>query len=156
MEEQNPLTMSIDSLASSHGNFPDQSLLRGANSISKIYKQAQTLFLTRQLPEALQVIEPLITADTRDADSRAESPWSSCAPIASATKKARVKVWNLYLALVNAIIELGPDEGKSQLGNAKWRALASRAQDGTIWEDVVQAGYNGVESAVDLGVVVKL
>lgn len=81
---------------------------------------------------------------------------SSYAPIASAPKKARVKIWNLYLALVNAIIELGPDEGKSQLGSAKWRAVAAKAHHGTIWEDVVQAGYNGIESAVDAKVVAKL
>ena len=126
--------------------------------ISKTYKQASNLFLTRRLPEALQVLEPIISPpkpeDEEDGQEQPEA--SEPAPVASGSKSARVKVWNLYITLVNAIVELGPVDGKAQFGSSQWRALVSKARDGTIWEDVVRDGYHGKEGRVDADVISNL
>lgn len=80
----------------------------------------------------------------------------SAAPIAAASRNTRVKVWSFFLTLLNAIIELGPEEGKLVFGSSKWRSLAAKARDGGIWEEVVTLGYGGVEGDVDGEVVVNL
>ena len=150
------LTDSVGSLSSSR-------TLRSPNKaqstlISKTYKQASNLFLTRRLPEALQALKPIIAPPKRDeeVDDREDSDPKDPAPIATASKNARVKVWNLYITLLNAIVELGPEEGKAQFGSTQWRSLAAKARDGTIWEDVVRDGYHGREGRVDADVISNL
>jgi hypothetical protein len=68
----------------------------------------------------------------------------------------RIKVWNLYITILSAIVELGPEDGKIQFGQKEWKAIASKVRDGGIWETVVQAGYGGREGAVDADVVYNL
>ena len=151
-------------LTDSLGSLSSSRTLRSPNKgqsslISKTYKQASNLFLTRRLPEALQVLEPIITPPKHDNDDE-ESPEPTegrdPAPIVSASKNARVKVWNLYVTLLNAIVELGPEEGKAQFGSTPWRSLAAKARDGTVWEDVVRDGYHGREGRVDADVISNL
>ncbi len=119
---------------------------------SKTYRQASTLFLTRRLPEALTTLLPLITPSTQEGSSGAVEP----APVATASRTTRIKVWSLYLTILNAIIELDPDEGKDAFGTQEWRAICSRVRDGEVWEEVVQSGYHGVEGNVDSDVVINL
>ena len=129
-----------------------------ASPFARVYKQASHLFLTRQLPEALQVVEPIVSPQIQESDDpgHEEPIISGPAPIATAPRNARVKVWSLYLTLINSVIELGPEEGRTQFGSTKWRAIVAKARDGSIWEDIVQAGYGGHEGNVDAEVVSNL
>ena len=172
------LTDSLDSLGSSRlvgaGSVSDASAKRAASQISRAYKQGSQFFLQRRFPESLFTIQPLITRKPVDGISRtatsesgksvgtedgAADPSQSQslpAPIASASRAARVKVWSLYITLLNSIVELGPDDGKNQFGNAQWRVMERKVRDGSVWEDVVQNGYGGNEGAVDPDVVSNL
>ncbi|OTA91623.1 hypothetical protein M434DRAFT_397140 [Hypoxylon sp. CO27-5] len=141
------LSNSITSLASSTSSRPS------SNNISKTYRQASQLFLTRRLPEALSTVLPLITpsAETSDVNGLTEP-----APVARASRSTRIKVWSLYLTILNAILELDSDEGKDAFGAQEWRALCKKVRDGDVWEEVVQYGYHGVEGEVDSDVVINL
>ena len=130
-----------------------------ASQIAKTYRQAAQLFLTRRLPEALSTIEPVIVpqaAEQSDGEHSNEERTPRLAPIATVSKGTRVKVWSFYLTFLNSVIELGPEEGKHAFGTTKWKALAAKARDGSIWEDVVRDGYGGNEGAVDADVVINL
>jgi hypothetical protein len=65
-------------------------------------------------------------------------------------------VWSLYLTILNAIVELEPEDGKQAFGTQEWRALVAKVRDGHVWEEVVQNGYRGVEGDVDADVVINL
>ncbi|MCJ1417489.1 hypothetical protein MMC32_003833 [Xylographa parallela] len=148
-----------DSISSSRalGSLTSNPSVKRINSlVSKTYKQASALFLTRRLLEALETLEPLICPlETADGSQTGDGS-NARALIASANQSLRVKVWNLYLSLLNAIIELGPDEGKTTFGNKEWRNLLAKARDGTIWDEVVNIGYEGTEGKVDADVVSNL
>ncbi|KAK0892806.1 hypothetical protein LTR02_013204 [Friedmanniomyces endolithicus] len=132
---------------------------RSTNSlIVRTYKEATQLYLTKRFKEALEVLEPIITAQPADEDehTNGDAGLIGAAPVAQSSKGTRTKVWVFYLSLLHAIVDLGPEEGKLVFGSGRWRELAAKARDGTIWEDVVQAGYGGEEGAVDADVVVNL
>lgn len=125
--------------------------------IAKTYRQAAQLFLTRRLPEALSTIEPVITPENSDQDGQDHhSKQNNFAPIAYASRGTRIKVWSFYLTFLNSVIELGPEEGKHAFGSAKWKALVAKCRDASVWEEVVQAGYAGVEGSVDPDVIINL
>ncbi|KAF2728719.1 hypothetical protein EJ04DRAFT_503651 [Polyplosphaeria fusca] len=125
--------------------------------IAKAYRQAAQLFLTRRLPEALSTIEPIITTpEQHDSSGELNGDLSSFAPIASASRGTRVKVWSFYLTFLNSVVELGAEEGKHAFGSTRWKQLVSKCRDGSIWEDVVRDGYAGVDGDVDAEVVVNL
>lgn len=140
------LSASMSSLSSSLSSARQHS----SSHISKTYRQASTLFLTRRLPEALSTILPLITPSGPEEDS------SEPAPVARASRTTRIKVWSLYLTILNAIVELDPDEGKDAFGTQEWRATCSKVREGEVWEEVVRNGYHGVEGDVDSDVVINL
>lgn len=150
-----PFGSSIQSLGSSFGTL---SLPRQKSShISKIYKQASASFLTRDFTEAFATLEPILTAPKPSEDDLSTGDETEReAPIATANRSLRVKIWSLYLTLLNAIIELGPEEGKAAVGTKKWREVAAKARDGSIWDEVVQIGYGGIEGNVDADVVSNL
>ncbi|KAK0722429.1 hypothetical protein B0T26DRAFT_739669 [Lasiosphaeria miniovina] len=143
------LSASISSLSSSTASARSYS----ASSISKTYRQASTLFLTRRLPEALSTVLPLVTPPPPD-DPNGEAFES--APVARASRSTRIKVWSLYLTILNAILELDADEGKDAFGTQEWRTLCAKVRDGHVWEEVVSNGYHGVEGDVDSDVVINL
>lgn len=140
------LGSSISSLSSS------TSSRQAASQITKIYRQASTLFLTRRLPESLSTLLPVITLPAADENG----PSGGLAPIATASRSTRIKVWSLYLTILNAILELDPDEGKEAFGSQEWRACVTKVRDGRVWEEVVRNGYGGVEGNVDPDVVINL
>lgn len=142
----NALSSSVSSLGRSNS-------ARNGSHISKTYRQASSLFLTRRLPEALSTVLPLITHPTPESyDTPAIEP----APVARASRNTRIKVWSLYLTILNAIAELDPNEGKAGFGAQEWRALTAKIRDGEIWDEVVQNGYHGAEGDVDADVVINL
>lgn len=156
-----PYTSRPHDLSSSLSSLDSRPSRHQSSSIAKSYRQAAQLFLTRRLPEALSTIEPVITPpspsdqpDGHHADG--DDPSASLAPIATASRGTRVKVWSFYLTFLNAVVELGPEEGKAAFGAPRWKALVSKARDGGVWEDVVRDGYGGVEGDVDAEVVVNL
>ncbi|KAG9515844.1 hypothetical protein KCV07_g7143, partial [Aureobasidium melanogenum] len=142
------LASSISSLSSARAQ---------SSQIARTYRQAAQLFLTRRLYEALSTIDPIISPEAPDSPFQQDDQTDRhAAPVAFASKTSRVKVWSFYLTLLNAIIELGPEEGKLVFGSSKWREMASYARQGTIWDLVVKQGYQGNEGAVDAEVVVNL
>jgi hypothetical protein len=168
------LATSISSLESSiHSPRPGRSHGSGSH-IARAYRQAAQLFLTRRLPEALTTIEPVITPGSASFDARHTNPKSpinghaneqgttnggleeTLAPIATASRGTRVKVWSFYISLLNAIIELGPDDGKAAFGALRWRGIVNRVRDGAIWDEVVNIGYSGEAAAVEPDVVINL
>ena len=122
---------------------------RQASHVSKTYRQASTLFLTRRLPEALTTLLPLITPPGPLGDGEP-------APVTRSSRSTKVKVWSLYLTILNAIVEMEPEEGKDAFGQQEWKALCTRVRDGNVWEEVVDNGYHGVEGDVDCDVVINL
>jgi hypothetical protein len=122
---------------------------------SKTYKKASQLYLTRRLPEALSTLKPIITV-TEEQQPNGDHPSTAVAPIATAPSTWRIKVWNLYITLLSAIVDLGAEEGKKQFGQKEWKAIATQVREGGIWETVVQIGYRGREGSVDAEVVYNL
>ncbi|RDW79166.1 protein pex26 [Aspergillus mulundensis] len=121
---------------------------------SRTYKKASQLFLTRRLQEALVSIEPVITAKSGNDDPEANG--TSLPPIATVPATWRIKIWNLYITLLSAIIDLGPEEGKKTIGQKEWKDVSTQVRDGSIWEKVVQMGYQGREGSIDAEVVYNL
>ena len=78
------------------------------------------------------------------------------APVAGATPSLRIKIWSLYVTLLNSIVDLGEDEGKRDFGPMEYKAIVAKVRNGDIWEQVVQHGYGGREGLVDAEVVWNL
>ncbi|XWW97061.1 hypothetical protein V2A60_005042 [Cordyceps javanica] len=133
-------------LSPSISSFSSPASQRQTSHISKTYRQASTLFLTRRLPEALSTLLPLITPASEGEHT----------PVSGASRTTRVKVWSLYLTTLNAIVEMEPEEGKSAFGTQEWRALCAKVREGTVWEEIVRNGYHGSEGDVDSEVVINL
>ena len=131
---------------------------QASSEILKVYKQASQLFLTRRLSEALSALRPVISPPgvSEDEQRRDDDESPPQAPIATASSKLRIKIWSLYISLLNAIIELGPEEGKQAFSINEWKALVSSAREGDVWETVVKHGYGGREGSVDAEVVNNL
>lgn len=129
---------------------------RESSIISRTYKEASKLYLTRRPSEAISVLEPIISRNQAEGNFHDDDQVIGSALIASASRKSRIMIWNLYLSILNAIIELGPDEGEATLGGKDWRRLAAKVRDGTIWDEVVEIGYGGIEANVDADVVANL
>lgn len=125
---------------------------------SKTYKKASQLYLTRRLPESLAALQPIIDVRSSQDDqyTNGDHTTPAVAPIATATSTWRIKVWNLYITLLSAIVDLGAEEGKSQFGQKEWKSIANQVREGGIWETVVQVGYRGREGSVDAEVVYNL
>ncbi|CAK1364885.1 hypothetical protein CB0940_08524 [Cercospora beticola] len=137
---------------------------RSANTlIVRTYKQATQLYLTKRFKEALETLEPIVTSQQPGESDvlgtngvHSESPGDGAALVAQSSKGTRTKVWVFYLSLLHAIIELGAEDGKNQFGSTKWRQLAAKARDGTVWDEIIRLGYGGNEGDVDPDVVVNL
>ncbi|KAI9665122.1 MAG: hypothetical protein M1831_002132 [Alyxoria varia] len=154
-----PLVSSISSLSSQPTSQPN---------VSRTYKHANQLFLTRQIYEALQCLETVILEpkSNRTTNHSSESPsttdtddstaQSSRAPVATAARAARVRTWTLYLAILNEVMEMGPEAGKELFGAVRYKELVGKTRDGSIWEEVVTNGYAGAEAVVDAEVVANL
>ncbi|KAF1961826.1 hypothetical protein CC80DRAFT_198468 [Byssothecium circinans] len=142
------LSSSVSSLSASRQH---------SSQIAKAYRQAAQLFLTRRLPEALSTIEPIITPPAQDdLKTSYNGDLSGYAPIATASRGTRIKVWSFYLTFLNSVVELGAEEGKNAFGSTRWKQLVSKCRDGSVWDEVVRDGYAGVEGDVDADVVVNL
>ncbi|KAL5336373.1 hypothetical protein BJX70DRAFT_283316 [Aspergillus crustosus] len=134
---------------------PSSSILSPSKLCSKTYKKASQLFLTRRLQEALVSLEPVIPINDRNENNEVNGT-DSPSPIATVPATWRIKVWNLYITLLSAIIDLGPEEGKRTIGQKEWKDISTQVRDGGIWEKVVQTGYQGREGSVDAEVVYNL
>lgn len=130
--------------------------------VTRAYKSANQLFLTRRIREALEILLPLVVPST-DLEATfplveedANSHHNSLAPVSGVSKTARVRVWSLYISILNEVVEMGPDFGKETFGAARWKYLVALARTGSIWEDIVRNGYGGSEGNVDPDVVANL
>ena len=128
----------------------------GSSHIQRTFKQASTLYLTRRLKEALSVLETIIRTRTPLGEADVDHETGEIAPVTSASRASRIKVWSLYLTLLDAIINLGPEEGYETFGSRAWRETVARVRDGGVWGDVVRDGYKGVEGDVDAEIVINL
>jgi hypothetical protein len=140
-DEQTTDKVERDVLAASSvdGGAPSSSSWLG-----QLCSEATTLFITRRLSDAIVLLESGV-----DDDVAAE-------PIARAPKNLRIRFWSLYIATLDAVVELGPEKGSEMLDHQKWSNVAAKVQSGQIWEEVVRDGYHGDEMNVDEEVVVNL
>lgn len=127
---------------------------KASSEISKVYKHASQLYLTRRLAEAYQALLPVIEPP-KPIDGRAREE-EVFAPIATASTSQRIKTWSLYATLLNAIVDLEEEEGKNEFGQREYRDIVRRVQNGDVWEQVVRDGYRGREGTVDAEVVYNL
>ncbi|KAJ6024191.1 hypothetical protein N7540_004988 [Penicillium herquei] len=142
---------------SSHTQLSSTSSTTPTKLCSRTYKKASQLFLTRRLPEALSNLQPILTVPSSSEDQQTNGDYAAAlAPIATASSTWRIKVWNFYITLLSAIVELGAEEGKNQFGQKEWKDFATQVREGGIWEHVVQVGYQGREGSVDAEVVYVL
>lgn len=135
---------------------------RTTNSlIVRTYKQATQLYLTKRFREAYDTLEPIISpqqapdASGSSADGESSAA-GGAAPVAQSSRGTRTKVWVFYLSLLHAIVDLGAEEGKNTFGSTKWRQLAAKAREGSVWDEIIRYGYGGNEGDVDPDVVVNL
>lgn len=131
---------------------------KATSELSKVYKHASQLYLTRRLSEAYELLQPIVKPPARPNrtsyyDEDAAEP---SAPIATAAASQRIKIWSLYVTLLNAILDLDPEEGRADFGPKEFKSICSQVRDGEIWEQVVQDGYGGREGSVDAEVVYNL
>lgn len=155
MSKTNHSLSNSEYLSSSQSSFGPSKKV--SSEISKVYKQASQLFLTRRLSEALSTLRPVITPPAQtNGNANGEYEGPSLSPIASATTSQRIKVWSLYVTLLNAIVDLGIDEGKRDFGQKEYKTLVASVRDGDVWEQVVRGGYGGREVSVDAEVVYNL
>lgn len=142
---------------STHTQLSPSSTANPTKLCSKTYKKASQLFLTRRLVESLASLQPIITVPTTQDDQHTNGDNSPpVAPIATAPATWRIKVWNLYITLLSAIVDLGAEEGPKQFGQKEWKSIATQVREGAIWETVVQIGYRGREGSVNPEVVNNL
>ncbi|KAJ5690676.1 hypothetical protein N7462_005068 [Penicillium macrosclerotiorum] len=144
---------------SSHTQFssPSAASTSPTKLCSKTYKKASQLYLTRRLPESLDTLQPIITVSPSQDEQITNGEHSpAVAPIATAPSTWRIKVWNLYITLLSAIVDLSAEEGKSQFGQKEWKGIATQVREGGIWDTVVEVGYQGREGSVDAEVVYNL
>ncbi|RMZ86422.1 hypothetical protein DV736_g6355, partial [Chaetothyriales sp. CBS 134916] len=144
-------------LSSSHHSLTHSK--KASSEISKTYKHASELYLTRQLAEAYDALQFVIKPPPPDDDSvhdGGDAGDALLSLISSASTSQRIKVWSLYAALLNAIVDLGPEEGKQAFSQKKYRDLVRLVQSGDVWEQVVNDGYRGREESVDAEVVYNL
>lgn len=135
---------------------------KSSSEISKTYKHASQLYLTRRLVECYEALQPVIRPLQQDSSAKenghstSEDESKPRAPIASASTSQRIKTWSLYATLLNAIVELGDEEGKQDFGNKLYRDIVRNVQSGEVWEQVIRDGYLGREASVDAEVVYNL
>lgn len=141
-------------LSSSHSSLNQSK--RQSSEISKTYKQASQLYLTRRLAEAYEALQPVIKRPEQANGTQSDDDHPLLAPIATATTSQRIKIWSLYASLLNAILDLGTEEGKSEFGQKQYREIVRVVQSSEVWEQVVQEGYRGREASVDAEVVYNL
>ncbi|KAL9048100.1 MAG: hypothetical protein Q9162_007856 [Coniocarpon cinnabarinum] len=161
LTESSHSSRQISSISSLHASQTSKS-----TNIARVYKSASQLFVTRRIQEALDTLEPVIqrpetsSGDELDGDKFAahneESPEQQLAPIATASRGARVKVWSLYISIVNEVVEMGSEAGKKAFGAARWKQYQTKVRDGGIWAEVVEVGYSGIDGEVDAEVVANL
>ena len=130
---------------------------KASNEISKTYKHASQLYLTRRLLDAYEVLQPLVTPTSQsNGHTQSDDDTPPQAQIASASTSQRIKIWSLYITLLNAIIDLGLEEGGNDFGPKEYRAIVKNVRDGKIWEQVVRDSYRGREGSVDAEVVYNM
>ncbi|KAE8313356.1 hypothetical protein BDV41DRAFT_536968 [Aspergillus transmontanensis] len=147
--------MAADDSVSQSQLSTSASSLSPSKICSKTYKKASQLYLTRRLQETLTTLEPILTTSQANDDQYANGN-ESLPPIAMAQASVRIKVWNLYITLLSAILDLGPEEGRATFGQKEWKAISTKVREGEIWETVVQTGYKGREGSIDAEVVYNL
>jgi len=106
-------------------------------TVSRVYRAATSLFLTRRLPDALMALQPIIA--------------DSVSPSARCSRTLRIKVWSLYFAILDATTKMGPEEGKRVWGAQEWRRIVSRVRSGAIWNEAIQT--YGEEGRLDGDIV---
>jgi hypothetical protein len=163
-----PTTTSSSAYLSS--SLTSLSRSRSSNTlIVRTYKNATQLYLTRRFREAWDVLGTIVKG-TEGAEGEEENNNNdinnnsnddegnlSPAPVAQSSRGTRTKVWVFYLSLIHAVVELGAEQGGREFGSTdRWRAIARKAREGTVWGEIVARGYGGQEGEVDAEVVVNL
>jgi hypothetical protein len=133
------------------------------NLIVRTYKNATQLYLTRRFCEAWDVLGTIVKGsggvegEEENTNNSNDEGNLSPAPVAQSSRGTRTKVWVFYLSLIHAVVELGAEQGSREFGSTdRWRSIARKAREGTVWGEIVARGYGGQEGEVDAEVVVNL
>lgn len=119
--------------------------------ISKVYEHAKSLYASKELVQAYNALQPLVTPSNFQSNELT----FDTAPVADAKHSQRVKVWSLYCNLVQDILATDYDLGTAKFSNATYEYVKSQAE-GTVWDYVIQVGYGGRLSAVDSATVIHM
>ena len=124
--------------------------------ISKLLTQAKNSYSTKQFVQAYTALQPLITSASYKEDGDSKTNSTGSAPIAKAKYSLRIKVWCLYLSVLSEIIDSDSSDPQCALASDEYDLLKSKFVNGSIWEQVIQDGYEGEVAKVDGAVVQAL
>ena len=156
MSTQSDSQSSSQILSSSYPSLRNSK--KTSTELSKVYKHASQLYLTRRLPETYEYLQPYITTPSNSNGSHHEQEddsSESLAPVATAPISTRIKIWSLYISLLNEVLNLDSNQGREDFGS-KYKSICNRVRNGDVWEEVVRDGYAGREASVDAEVIFNL
>lgn len=158
---------SMDSLAPMNASETSSvsSDLMGSSSVdisdhtTQLYKAALGSFINKQFAESVEIIEPILRSTSRQSGAISLNDW--------------VRLWNLYLAILNTAAEQislsvlsVTDSGQNKVSklngarssvplsssaiiqvwsDAERQKLASRLWDNSIWQDIIDS-FDGLQS----------
>ncbi|OLL23261.1 hypothetical protein NEOLI_000851 [Neolecta irregularis DAH-3] len=102
--------------------------------VSRAYSTSSQQFLTKQLPQSFLTIRPYLSS------SSASYSW-------------KVKIWKLYITILDTAAKASQEEGKKVWGRGEWSRVMRLAKYNAVWDECEQAfGQNDM----DLDVVTAL
>ena len=131
--------------------------MQGSNH-SRVYKAARDLFLTQHFGQAFNELSTVINAKVKtneDLEAEQDSKVSRKQVIV-AKGSLRTKIWSLYLTLLHTLHQAGDQKACAWIGAQRWQSIQASIQDGSIWEYVVTAGFDGDPAVVDREIHIAL
>ncbi|KAI9785091.1 MAG: hypothetical protein M1816_000502 [Peltula sp. TS41687] len=130
-----------------------KSWAKRSEALSLLYRRAADSFLFRQWEVALAELQPVVNPPTLESQIH---PAPGVLRIADAPKGLRVKIWSLYLTLLQVIIIQATEHQQYEVASPDFEGLYQKIKNVSIWEEVVNVGYGGDEGSVDIEVVINL
>ena len=121
------------------------------NNPSRVYKAARDLFLTQHFGQAFDELSTVIDGKVQtNEDVEAERDGEVLRErITVAKDSLRTKIWSLYLTLLHTLHQAGDQQACNWIGAQRWHSTRASIQDGSIWEYVIRAGFDGDPAVVD-------
>ena len=122
------------------------------------YKRARDFYLVQQFGEAFDEISSLLNDNNVFVADLDNGPGSARtqAPVFHANMGLKVKIWSLYLTLLNTLRDVGGQKASAYVGAQRWQRLSESLHNGSIWQHVVDVGFAGDEQVMDIDIVIAL